>query len=552
MSGDPGVPTPRQQAGQPSVSTTAGRHAAAYGTRNLDLGALTTLVTVAPVGLAVLDDDLHILFVNPAMAEVALAVGSEVGALGLIGSPLADLLPELAEWVEPACRSVLTTGRAVPALEVTGGPPTSPSLGSHWQMSIRLIAPDGDHRARLALAIQDVTARTHDLVRLSALVTVTAALSGAHRLDDVLRIALTEATVAVGGAAASVGLLNADTQSLRTINAGFPAVVAAEFDRLACDAMLPGPAVFRDGHARHFVDQAEVAAQFPDAAAVVQGTPYQAAAVEPLQVRDIRVGYLAVHFTEAGPLSNADRKLLAALAGQCAIAVDRARVADAERTERDVARQLQALASKLAVAASVDDVARAMGGQASALLGATSTVVDVYDAETRSLSRVLVSTGSDVTRRPTTATAALKDAFATGQPVLLRSTAEAVRRYPSDDGSPGAQQAWAHLPLQASGHPLGVATFGWDAPRSFPADELELIRVVADLCSGALERARLADAQHPYRRDAAACPSATQAAPIAGMGCRGSLSAGRRGRSGGRRLVRRLRAARWEGRTAHR
>ena len=169
------------------------------------------------------------------------------------------------------------------------------------------------------------------------------------------------------------------------------------------------------------------------------------------------------------------------------------------REEPDRARLMQELASGLALAGSVDEVARVLAESAAPALSASVASVAIYDPLVRRLTMVRASEAAPnalTDRFPSWSLddpLPARDVFATGRPVLLGSHEERDRRYPAIAAFPVPQQAWANLLLAVRGRPLGLISFGWDERRTFPADEVARMQVVADLSAGALERARLAD-----------------------------------------------------------
>ncbi|WP_406280069.1 SpoIIE family protein phosphatase [Streptomyces sp. NBC_00191] len=58
------------------------------------------------------------------------------------------------------------------------------------------------------------------------------------------------------------------------------------------------------------------------------------------------------------------------------------------------------------------------------------------------------------------------------------------------------KQAWAFLPLIASGHPVGCCTISYQHPHAFTANERATATSLAGLIAQALDRARLYDAKH--------------------------------------------------------
>lgn len=453
-----------------------------------------TALDLVPTGVAVLDGDLRVVLANPALAAVR---GVRAGPLD--GALLAEVLVDSGP-VEALCREVLAGGRPVSGRLVRGAPGRGPGASACLRIDVRPAGRTGSREA-LVLSVEDVTEHRRALDAVASLQALTAELSGASSLEAVLRVALDHAGAAVGAAAVSVGVVEEAGDELRVITVGFPAEVSDPFTRLPLDAPLPGPATVRDGRARYFADRAGAVAQFPSADSVVAGTPFEAAAVQPLVRAGRRLGYLAVHFTAAGDIDDGDRELLDAVARSCAGAVYRARRSDEDRAERDLARRMQALAGALAVASTAADVAVILTEQCPAVLGATVAIVGIYDPDTRSfgLATPTSAVPGDVRARfarwPLDAPLPSRDVAATGQPVIFRSLADRDEQYPALAGVPVAEQAWVQMPLQQHGQLLGTVSFGWPEERDFTADEIARVGAIAELCAGALERARLADEQ---------------------------------------------------------
>ncbi|WP_189265502.1 SpoIIE family protein phosphatase [Streptomyces fuscichromogenes] len=90
------------------------------------------------------------------------------------------------------------------------------------------------------------------------------------------------------------------------------------------------------------------------------------------------------------------------------------------------------------------------------------------------------------------------DAVLTAAPLFFSSAREYARRYPNLRERPrlAGKQAWAFLPLTASGRTFAVCTISFDLPRGFSPDEKTLLTAISALVAHALERARLYDAEH--------------------------------------------------------
>ncbi|MFF8022107.1 SpoIIE family protein phosphatase [Streptomyces sp. NPDC007896] len=99
---------------------------------------------------------------------------------------------------------------------------------------------------------------------------------------------------------------------------------------------------------------------------------------------------------------------------------------------------------------------------------------------------------------PASVSAPVLDVVSTRVPRFVESSAEFLRRYPTMRGlwelSP--KEAWAFLPLMASGRVLGMCAVSFSHPRSFGDGERTLLTALGGLVGQALERARLYDVEH--------------------------------------------------------
>jgi len=95
------------------------------------------------------------------------------------------------------------------------------------------------------------------------------------------------------------------------------------------------------------------------------------------------------------------------------------------------------------------------------------------------------------------------DVIASGVPLFLSSVGEYSARYPELAARPARaqKQAWAFLPLTASGHTFGVCVVAFDHARRLTDEERTLLATISALLAQALERARLYDAEHDRSRE---------------------------------------------------
>jgi PAS domain S-box-containing protein len=252
-------------------------------------------------------------------------------------------------------------------------------------------------------------------------------------------------------------------------------------------------------------------------------------------------GFLAFDFDCERDLDAGERRFLAALSELAGQALERARLAMAERAARDRALYVQQLTAALVAAATEADVAAAAveyGGRAvGAHVGALS-LLDVDDPAWCTLVAgpgVTPEVAATWHRHPAVGNGPGPLAMRTGEPQYDRTRAEYLEGRPELTETAARLGIEAHAALSllvgrgdaaASGtapadadHGADVASHGGDAPgrtvlgalvfcfpaaREFTAEDDTHLRTVADLCAQALERARLLAAEARARARAEA------------------------------------------------
>ncbi len=226
--------------------------------------------------------------------------------------------------------------------------------------------------AALAEAVRD----REGLERLQA---VTASLSAAATPREVAEAVLDRGLPAVGARAAGVTRLARDRSTLELIAArGYPADVVAQ------NVSFPAQAGTHLGDAVHLArpvylpDRASWVRHYPDAPPRrLDGddpATDQAFAAVPLVAWGRVIGVLALRFDGRRDFAGGQGALIERLAGQCALALDRAIAAEDERNAHDALVRAQARSAFLAEAARLlngtDDVERALAAVAAAAVPA--------------------------------------------------------------------------------------------------------------------------------------------------------------------------------------
>ena len=88
---------------------------------------LEALYATAPVGLCVIDQDLRFVRINQRLAEI-----NGMGVEEHLGKRVREVIPDLADQVEPLLRSVLEKGEPMLNLELSGETAAQPGVLRHW------------------------------------------------------------------------------------------------------------------------------------------------------------------------------------------------------------------------------------------------------------------------------------------------------------------------------------------------------------------------------------------------------------------------------------
>ena len=162
--------------------------------------------------------------------------------------------------------------------------------------------------------------------------------------------------------------------------------------------------------------------------------------------------------------------------------------------------QVLSLAGALTEAAGVEDVVQlvadeivpAVGGQALVMLGSRAGRLHVLGHRGYPDPHVVERFDGLPLSEPTPGAQALSS----GVPAFFDSRRQLEHLYPVRHTTPDGFEAWAYLPLIASGRPVGTCVLAYAEPHPFPADERAVLTSLGGLIAQALERAMLYDAKH--------------------------------------------------------
>jgi GAF domain-containing protein len=331
------------------------------------------------------------------------------------------------------------------------------------------------------------------LERLERLQALTEELSAAQTREDVLRVVFERGLGLVDANAVMLFWERAPGEIELVHGLGVSEEFVQRFRRVFGDDPHPAAQAYREGKPVWLASTAELAARFPALADLHERDRARAWAAIPLASAGSR-GALALQFPEPRAFDEEERSFVLAVARQCSAAVERARLFDASARLADRFRQLLSTASALSAAATPRDVA-AVAFRALGPLGASAAEIHGLEGSDRVV--LLARHGRDARVGgkpvPVDAPEPASEVVRTGKAIWLESPEEIAERYPllEEERARKEEGAWAVVPLLASGKPLGVLVAAFPAARRLEADERTFLRLVAQPCAQALDRARL-------------------------------------------------------------
>ena len=166
--------------------------------------------------------------------------------------------------------------------------------------------------------------------RATALQRVTAALGAANTPDEVIAATLREALAVLGASAGGVFTRSHDGAWLEMIgSSGYPSGLAEQFRRVDAASDLPVAQSAATGRPAFLGDVALSTQQ--DLRRGVARTGNRAVASLPMTVENRTFGAMGLSFAEPRTFPEVEREFMRSLAGQCAQAIERARLLEAER-----------------------------------------------------------------------------------------------------------------------------------------------------------------------------------------------------------------------------
>jgi PAS domain S-box-containing protein len=237
--------------------------------------------------------------------------------------------------------------------------------------------------------------------RAQRLQSLVASLAEAATSEEIAHVLVREGAAALEADAGLVYLVDESTGELRLVaQDGYPRWFVTEFGRIPLSATNATAQTARERQPRWFSNVDEHRGAHPDLAAAFEALGYRALAYLPLATGSRVLGAVSFAFSASRSFAADEREHLTALAGQCALAVERARLYEREHRIA-VALQQSLLPRRLPAVEGVALAVRYLPGSRALEVGG-----DWFDAIPLPGGRLAVSIG-DVVGRGVHAAAAM-------------------------------------------------------------------------------------------------------------------------------------------------
>jgi serine phosphatase RsbU (regulator of sigma subunit)/transcriptional regulator with GAF, ATPase, and Fis domain len=258
--------------------------------------------------------------------------------------------------------------------------------------------------------------------------------------------------------------------------------------------------------------------------ATMRGLGLRCAMVVPLRARGHTIGAITLIGAESHERYTSEDLVLAEeIADRAALAIDTARLFEAETTQRQAALReaerievLQNVTATYGRAATVDEVIDATVNQGLPAAGAERATVGLVEDGHRVVIRRIA--GYERTDRSYWYSFELSDpypmseAIVRDRPIVLTSAAEVKARYPQlqGEGDP-RDHVLVCVPLSLGGSVIGAFSASYPPESTFDEGDLALLRSIGEQCAQAIDRARSRERAERAQRRLVAVSAASQA-----------------------------------------
>lgn len=353
---------------------------------------------------------------------------------------------------------------------------------------------------------RDVTHAIQSTERTARLLEVTTALAGALTVETVVRATIELATRALDADGGVLVLRSPTPGMVRLVAAiGYGPDFLATWDEWPLDSPIPINDAIRSGRLLTFESVRAYTDLYTHQGPLLTADTKSLVAV-PLATDGPPVGALGLRFRDTRVFGAADRDFIRSLGGQCAIALERARLYEAERTGRDRLAVLAEAGERLAASLDIEETVTTLTSLAVPRMADWCGVAlrrDDGSIERRAIHHA--DPAKDARARHVWATLpfdpegrrGMPQVLRTGKPELLAhlTPEEVAELLPPEERAAveelGLESAMV-VPLQARGRVMGAVAFVSATPgRRYGPSDMTLAEELARRAAMALDNARL-------------------------------------------------------------
>ena len=290
---------------------------------------------------------------------------------------------------------------------------------------------------------------------------------------------------------------------------GYPQEVESRWRRMDLDRAAPATDAARTGHRVVLRSVAERDERYPHLAG--RASVGEAFLTAPLVVHGRTIGVIGLGFETAADLDEEGLAFIDAAVAQCAAAMHRALVVEAQQRNlidaRETARRLtalQRLTARLADARDTEAIVDVVVDETSLTVGATQMAFCVLDESGQTMRGIRYHGFSEELAKqfaefPFQAGLPAADALLERRPIVMNTQAERDELYPSFANEKFAR-TWVCLPLAIGERNIGALALSVSPAAAESPTYLEFLMSLADQCAHALDRARLLATDAYHRR----------------------------------------------------
>jgi serine phosphatase RsbU (regulator of sigma subunit)/anti-sigma regulatory factor (Ser/Thr protein kinase) len=321
---------------------------------------------------------------------------------------------------------------------------------------------------------------------------ITAALSLASTATDVSDTCLEHALAAVGAEAGFVVLSRPEGVTVDVVSStGYADEEIAAWGRYPLDSAVPFARAIATGEGVWALSPEDMAAFAVDDRALDVGW-----AAIPLRTAAGVRGALHLSFRTPRELTESERRWLQTVVSQCAQALERSRLFDAEQELRHRSERLQSMTAALSNSLTPGDVSAVVVDEIGAAVGADATALATV-VEERGLVKVLASRGYAKEQLESWLEQSLDEPTPWNRVVRRRvsaffETLDSLRNeFPevADAVAVTGHESFLFVPLVAGRRPNGLVVMSWAEPVDFAAEERRYVEALAGQAAQALDRA---------------------------------------------------------------